>query len=131
MLGVFLLRYAKGARGERELISIFCEKGFSVIRAAGSGVSSLCPDILVFRKGLQYAFECKAWDSGSLSIEKEKFEFLKGWEENTGITTFIAWRISRVGWRFIYLSELEENPKSYTVTMKKALAMDRGLDKLF
>lgn len=128
--GISLLRYAKGARGERELINIFCEKGFSVIRAAGSGVSSLCPDILVFKKGVQYAFECKAWESSSLGIEKEKFEFLKSWEENTGITTFIAWRMNRVGWRFMYLNELEENPRSYTVTMKKALAIDRGLDKL-
>jgi Holliday junction resolvase len=127
---VFVLRYAKGARGERELITLFSEKGFSVIRAAGSGVNSLSPDLLVFRKGVQYAFECKAWDSGSLGIEREKFKALKEWEENTGITTFIAWRISRVGWKFIYLSELEENPKSYTVTMTKALAIDRSLDKL-
>jgi len=128
--GVFVLRYAKGARGERELIALFSEKGFSVIRAAGSGVNSLSPDMLVFRKGVQYAFECKAWDSGSLAIQKEKFKALKEWEENTGITTFIAWRISRVGWKFIYLSELEENPKSYTVTMTKALAIDRSLDRL-
>jgi len=129
--GMSLLRYAKGARGERELINIFHGKGFSVIRAAGSGVNALSPDMLVFRKGIQYAFECKAWDSGSLGIEREKFKALKEWEENTGITTFIAWRINRVGWRFIYLSELEENPKSYTVTMNKALAIDRSLDKLF
>jgi len=126
-----LLRYAKGARSERELISLFCEKGFSVIRAAGSGVSSLCPDILVFRKGVQYAFECKAWESGSLSIERDKFRVLRDWENNTGITTFIAWRIGRVGWRFVYLDELEENPKSYTITMKRALAIDRGLERLF
>ncbi len=125
-----MLRYAKGARGERELINIFHENGFSVIRAAGSGVSSLCPDMLVFRKGLQYAFECKAWNSGSLSIEKEKFKALKEWEDNTGITTFIAWRMNRVGWRFIYLSELEENPRSYTVTRSRALAIGRVLDKL-
>lgn len=126
-----MLRYAKGARSERELISLFCEKGFSVIRAAGSGVSSLCPDILVFRKGVQYAFECKAWESGSLSIERDKFRVLRDWENNTGITTFIAWRIGRVGWRFVYLDELEENPKSYTITMKRALAIDRGLERLF
>jgi Holliday junction resolvase len=125
-----VLRYAKGARSERELITIFSERGFSVIRAAGSGVSSLSPDILVFRKGFQYAFECKAWESSSLSIEKEKFKALKEWERNTGITTFIAWRISRVGWRFVYLDELEENPKSYSITMSKTLAIDRGLEKL-
>lgn len=125
-----MLRYAKGARSERELISLFYDKGFSVIRAAGSGVNALSPDILVFRKGIQYAFECKAWESSSLGIEKEKFKALKEWERNTGITTFIAWRIGRVGWRFIYLDELEENPKSHSITRDRALAIDRGFEKL-
>ncbi len=123
-------RYAKGARGERELINTFSERGFSVIRAAGSGVSSLSPDLLVFKKGVQYAFECKAWDTGSIGIEKEKFLALKKWEENTGITTFIAWRISRIGWKFMYLSELEEQDKTFTVTKKRALGIDRKLEDI-
>ncbi|MEW6328609.1 MAG: Holliday junction resolvase Hjc [Candidatus Micrarchaeota archaeon] len=123
-------RYAKGARGERELINTFSGRGFSVIRAAGSGVSSLSPDLLVFKKGVQYAFECKAWDTGSIGIEKEKFLALKKWEENTGITTFIAWRLSRIGWKFMYLSELEEQEKNFTVTKKRALEIDRKLEDI-
>lgn len=125
-----MLRYAKGARSERELIGLFSEKGFSVIRAAGSGVSSLCPDILVFKGGKQYGFECKAWECGSLSIEKEKMKALKEWERNTGITTFIAWRIGRVGWRFLYLDELEEKEKNYTISMRKAMTINRGIAEL-
>ncbi|MEM3555469.1 MAG: Holliday junction resolvase Hjc [Candidatus Micrarchaeia archaeon] len=125
-----MLRYAKGARSERELINLFSERGYSVIRAAGSGVSSLCPDILVFKGGKQYGFECKAWESSSLSIEKEKIKALKEWERNTGITTFIAWRIGWVGWRFIYLDELEEKDKNYTITMKKAMMINRGIEEL-
>ncbi|MFH1470471.1 MAG: Holliday junction resolvase Hjc [Candidatus Micrarchaeota archaeon] len=122
--------YAKGARTERELIGMFSGNGFSVIRAAGSGVSSLSPDLLVFRKGIQYAFECKAWDSESLCIEKEKFGGLVRWEENTGITTMIAWRVSRVGWRFMHLAELEGREKNYTVTLKRALAINRKFEDL-
>ena len=122
--------YAKGARTERELISMFSEKGYSVIRAAGSGVNSLSPDLLVFRKGVQYAFECKAWGSGSLGIEKEKFLGLLEWEKNSGITTMIAWRINRVGWRFMHLPELEEREKSHTVTLKRALAINRTFEDL-
>ena len=122
--------YAKGARGERELINTFSERGFSVIRAAGSGVSSLSPDLLVFKKGIQYAFECKAWDTGSIGIEREKFLALRRWEENTGITTFIAWRISRMGWRFMYLPELGEQEKNFTVTKTRALGIDRKLEDI-
>jgi len=122
--------YAKGARTERELISMFSERGFSVIRAAGSGVNSLSPDLLVFRKGVQYAFECKAWDSGSLSIERGKFAGLLEWEKNSGITTMIAWRVQRVGWRFMHLAELEEKEKNYTVTLKRALVINRVFEDL-
>jgi Holliday junction resolvase len=122
--------YAKGARTERELISMFSERGFSVIRAAGSGVNSLSPDLLVFRKGTQYAFECKAWESGSLGIEKGKFEGLLGWERNTGITTMIGWRVNREGWRFLHLAELEKKEKHYTVTLKRALAINRRFEDL-
>ncbi len=122
--------YAKGARTERELISMFSERGFSVIRAAGSGVNSLSPDLLVFRKGAQYAFECKAWESGSLGIEKSKFLALLEWERNTGITTMIAWRVNRTGWRFMHLPELEEQERNYTVTLKKALAINRRFEDL-
>lgn len=122
--------YAKGARTERELISMFSGRGFSVIRAAGSGVNSLSPDLLAFRKGKQYAFECKAWGSGSLGIEKTKFQGLVDWENNSGITTMIAWRINRVGWRFMHLAELEEHEKNHTVTLKKALAINRMFEEL-
>ncbi|MFH1447248.1 MAG: Holliday junction resolvase Hjc [Candidatus Micrarchaeota archaeon] len=122
--------YAKGARTERELISMFSKRGFSVIRAAGSGINSLSPDLLVFKKGLQYAFECKAWGSGSLCIEKGKFRGLEEWERNTGITTMIAWRINRVGWRFMHLAELSEREKNCTVTLKNALAINRTFEDL-
>jgi Holliday junction resolvase len=122
--------YAKGARTERELISMFSGKGFSVIRAAGSGVNSLSPDLLVFKGGAQYAFECKAWESESLGIERGKFLGLLEWERNTGITIMIAWRVNRVGWRFMHLAELEEKGKTYTVTLKKAMAINRMFEDL-
>jgi Holliday junction resolvase len=122
--------YAKGARTERELIAIFSEAGYSVIRAAGSGVNSLSPDLLAFKRTKQYAFECKAWESGSLSIEKSRFEGLRTWEDNTGITTFIGWRINRVGWRFIYLREFEEKENNFTITRTKSLEIDRKIEAI-
>jgi len=123
-------RYGKGARSERELIQIFSQNGYSVIRAAGSGVNGLSPDILVFRRGRQYALECKAWNGGRIAIEPEKYEALKQWQENTGITTMIAWKVPYDNWYFLYLEELERNERSYSITKKRALEINRTLEEI-
>lgn len=123
-------RYKKGARNERELIRIFEEKGYSVIRSAGSGVNSVSPDILLFKHGKQYAIECKAWDSDRIAIEPEKFDALARWEENTGITTMIAWKMPYVGWYFAYLPELEKNERSYSITKKKMMEINRRIEDI-
>ena len=122
--------YKKGARAERELIHYFTEKGFAVIRAAGSGVNSLSPDLLAFRQGRQYAIECKAWDSGSLSFDKGRVAQMKAWAETTGITYLVGWRVSRDGWYFLPLHMLEEQNKNFTVTLSKAKLIGQKLEEL-
>jgi Holliday junction resolvase len=123
------LHYAKGSRAERELIEIFSSNGFSVIRAAGSGVSSLCPDILVFKRGMQYAIEAKAWETEHLHLDKDQFLGLKKWEENTGITTYVGWRRNRKDWIFIPPSIFEEREKSFTLSWKRAEGIGRKLSE--
>jgi Holliday junction resolvase len=125
-----MYRYGKGARNERELIHLFEEKGYSVVRSAGSGVNAVSPDILVFRRGKQYAIECKAWDSDRVAIDHEKYNALLSWEENTGITTLLAWKMPYEGWYFAYLSELEKNEKSYSITKKRMTGINRRFDEL-
>jgi Holliday junction resolvase len=123
-------RYVKGARSERELINFFYKLNYSVIRSAGSGVNSLSPDIIVIKNKQGFAFECKAWDRTSLSIDKDRYQSLVDWETNTGMSTFLAWRMNIKGWYFIKLDEMNETNKHYTVTMTKALTIGRNLDKL-
>lgn len=125
------LHYAKGSRAERELIEFFSSNGFSVIRAAGSGVSSLSPDILVFKRGMQYAIEAKAWENENLNVDAGQFLNLKKWEENTGITSYIAWRRNRKEWVFIPLSIFEqtEKGKSFAISWKYAEAMGKRLNE--
>ena len=122
--------YVKGARAERELIHYFTLKGFAVIRAAGSGVNSLSPDLLAFRQGRQYAIECKAWDSGSLSFDKQRVAQMKSWAETTGITYLIGWRVSREGWLFFPLHFLEEQGKTFTITLSRARLAGQKLEEL-
>ena len=115
-----LNKYDKGSRVERALIRMFSDKGFSVIRAAGSGVSSLSPDLLVFRKGYHYAFEVKAWETNNLNIKKSQFEGLKSWEENTGITSYIVWKRKNEPFMFIPLSVFKKSEKSYGISLADA-----------
>ena len=122
--------YQKGSRAERELIAHFSNNGFSVIRAAGSGVNSLCPDILVFKHGVQYAIESKAWERKHLNIDKDQFLNLKKWEDNTGITSYIGWRRDRKPWVFIPLSIFQENEKSFAVSWERAESIGRKLEEL-
>jgi Holliday junction resolvase len=121
-------RYIKGARSERELINTLYEKSYSVMRSAGSGVNSLSPDIIAFKDGVGFAFECKAWNKGRLAIEPEKFEDLKKWEQNTKMNTMIAWRMNGKGWFFIKLDEMKKSEKSYSVTRKVAMQINRRMD---
>lgn len=125
-----MLRYSKGARSERELLNYLYGKSYSVVRSAGSGVNSISPDIVAIKKERGLAFECKAWDRSSLAIEPEKYEALLGWEKNTGMDTFIAWRMNGQGWFFIKLGEMNKNGKSYSVTRKQALGIGRNLETL-
>lgn len=126
--GVSVHRYIKGARSERELINTLYENSYSVMRSAGSGVNSLSPDIIAFKDGKGFAFECKAWNKGRLAIEPEKFEVLKKWKLNTGMETMIAWRMNGKGWFFIDLNEMKKTEKSYSVTRKVALEINRRID---
>ena len=123
-------RYSKGARSERELLNTLHERGYSVIRAAGSGVNSLSPDLLAIKNGKGLIFECKAWDRGSLSIEKDQINALIKWGENTGLDAYIAWRMNGLGWYFIKPGELTNNEKTYTVTKKYALELSRNLESI-
>jgi holliday junction resolvase Hjr len=125
-----MLTYKKGSRAERELIEHFSTHGFCVIRAAGSGVNSLSPDILVFRRGMQFGIEAKAHEKTNLSIERDQFTNLRRWEEISGINCFIGWRRNREPWYFLGLSLFKENEKTFSINWGNAVSLGRKLEEL-
>ncbi len=125
-----MLTYAKGSRAERELIHFFTGHGYSVIRAAGSGVNSLSPDLLLFKRGNQYAVEAKAHETENLGLDREQFLGLKKWEENSGITTLVGWRRNNEEWLFLPLSVFNENEKSFTLNWERAQMVGRKKEEL-
>jgi Holliday junction resolvase len=128
--GVAFQSYRKGSRAEHELMDKLMAAGFLVIRAAGSGSGSPCPDLLAFRRTEQLGFECKAVNSTSLQLRKEQVEHLKRWEERSSITTYVAWRQTGGEWHFIRLQFLHENPKSYAISAREAAKVSPGLDAI-
>ena len=118
---LIVARYRKGANAERELIQMLFAKGFSVVRVAGSGATSLpCPDCLALSKQKKLAFECKAWSGKYLHLSKQQMEELVEWSDNAGLDLFIAWKIPREGWRFIQAQDFKKNEKNYTLTQHDA-----------
>jgi Holliday junction resolvase len=123
-------RYQRGARAERELLHIFHDKGWSVIRSSGSGVNALSPDVIFLKNREAICVECKAWDRGSLSLDPEQFTKLLEWERTALFPTFIGWRMNGLGWYFIKLDEMKKTKKSYTVTKKNAISIGRKLENI-
>ena len=124
-----MLSYRKGSRAERELIDYFSTRGFCVIRAAGSGVNSLSPDILVFKRGMQFGIEAKAWEKQNLNVTREQFVNLQRWEEVSGINCFIGWRRNRKPWHFLPLSLFKENEKTFGINWENAQALGKKLEE--
>lgn len=122
--------YKKGSRAEHELIKKLTEQGFSVIRAAGSGGGTPCPDVLAFRTIDQFGFECKSVESPNLQLRAEQIRHLIGWEQNTNITTFIAWRQRGGNWLFVRVEHVKKTPKGYSLSQKDALRFGVSLEQL-
>lgn len=116
-----LTRYNKGSNAERELIKVLFEKGFSVVRAAGSGKTSLpSPDIVALNSSKKMAFECKAWDSEYLSIPIEQLEEQLSWASRAGVEFFVVWKMPREGFYFLAPTDFVRTDKAFSITKKTA-----------
>jgi len=113
--------YNKGANAERELIHTLFDKGFAVLRVAGSGVSPLpSPDVVALRSGRILAFECKAWKASSLAIPIKDMEDEMGWARTAGADFFVAWKIPREGWLFVRPQHFHKTLKNYMLSLEAA-----------
>lgn len=117
-----MAHYRKGADAERELIHMLFKRGFSVVRVAGSGATSLpSPDILALTPQKQIAFECKAWAKQYLNIETAQMQQLITWASNAGTDIFVAWKYPHKGWLFLPPNLFKKTSKGYSISLKKAL----------
>ena len=123
-----MTKYQKGANAERELIKILWGRGFSVVRSAGSGKTSLpSPDIVALGRDKKLAFECKAWQANYLSISVQKMEEQLEWCRRANAELFIVWKVAYKGFLFLPSGELARAGKNYVISLKKAQACSLDL----
>ncbi len=112
--------YDKGSAFERMVKKKLEEKGFYVIRTAGSGVDGLSPDLVALSTTKKFALECKAVESDYLAIEVPKMERIMDFEKSTGLAVYVAWKRARKDWMFVPLSVFEKREKNYTLRASDA-----------
>ncbi|MFH1056367.1 MAG: hypothetical protein V1717_01055 [Candidatus Micrarchaeota archaeon] len=114
-----MTHYDKGSFFERQLKKMLEEKGFFVVRAAGSGVAGDAPDLVVLRSTKKFGLECKAWKNG-LFLDKPTIIAYREWEKTTGMPVYIAWKIPRKEWRFFPLAVLRETERGFALGLREA-----------
>lgn len=111
--------YDKGSFFERQLKKLFEEKGFFVVRAAGSGVAGDAPDLVVLSSTKKFGVECKAWKN-AIHLDKPTVESYKQWEKITGMPVYLAWKLPYKEWRFFPLLVLRETPQGFALSVSEA-----------
>src|SRR3989344_6031963 len=116
----------KGTRYERELIHMFYDSGFSVVRSAGSGSTPLpSPDIIVSNSKNIFAIECKSINSKRKYFPEKEINELKLFSEKFGAIPLIAIRFDRIGWYFVHLNDMGFSKTNYFISLE--LAQKKGL----
>lgn len=102
-------KYAKGYRGERELVHILSDMGYMVVRTPRSGRIDLpSPDIIAVKNGTLIVIECKS-RAGAFTVHQDQLAELKEWQDKAGARAYIGWKISHKGWFFLKLADVVAN----------------------
>ncbi len=126
-----MAHYNKGANAERELIKLLFDRGFAVLRVAGSGVSPLpSPDVVAIKSGRILAFECKAWRGQHLAIPVVTMNDEVNWARVAGAEFFVGWKIPREGWLFFKFEHFHNAGKNFMISLENARKFSVSLDAL-
>jgi len=101
--------YRKGYAAELELVHTLSRMGYMTIRAPRSGRINLAsPDVIAAKSGKLVVVECKS-RKAAFTVPKEQLDELKEWQQKAGAISYVAWKISRKGWKFIHVDKVIEN----------------------
>ncbi|ASJ00955.1 Holliday junction resolvase Hjc [Thermococcus gorgonarius] len=106
------MRYHRGASAERELIKALEEKGFAVVRSAGSKKV----DVIAGNGKLYLCIEVKSTHSDRVYLGDEDVRKLAEFSKRFGGKAVLAVKFINRGWRFFDLDNLVKSGKNYKIT---------------
>ncbi|MBS3159753.1 Holliday junction resolvase [Candidatus Woesearchaeota archaeon] len=122
----------KGTRAERELIHLFHNNNWGVIRSAGSGSTPLpSSDILVSNKKKLLAIECKFIKHIKKYLYPDEIKQLKEFAEKFNAEPLFAIKFQNKGWYFIRPEELNTSKNgNYNLSLEEAKKKGATFQKL-
>jgi len=112
-----MTRYEKGAKFERSLVKEFWERGWTAMRSAGSGNTSLpAPDVIAIRDGEVVLIECKSTSREKLNLKGAVLS-LHEFSKISGGRAYIAVKFLRQDPRFYSIDEFLQK-KKFSVSAK-------------
>ena len=116
--------YRKGYLGEWKLTHELAKLGYMVVRTPRSGRIGLpSPDVIAAKDGRLIVIECKSRE-GAFKVEKEQLQDLLEWEKKACAKAYIAWKLSRKGWKFLHLHDVVANNGN----IGKKFAAEKGIE---
>jgi Holliday junction resolvase len=123
---------SKGSAAERELFHILWDKGWAVLRAAGSGSTTepSC-DLLAGKKSekRKYAIEVKVTKYLTKYFSKEQIRDLNYFCSVFGLTPLIAIKFNRKGWFFLPPTKLKDSGKNFSIKFENAKRFGKDLNQ--
>ncbi|MBS3165770.1 Holliday junction resolvase [Candidatus Woesearchaeota archaeon] len=114
-------RKAKGTKGERELVKIFNENGWSCIRSAGSGSQQYpSPDLLAGNAIRRLAIECKVTADKKKYLTQEDVDQLNEFSLKFGAEAWLGVRFPGEPWYFLMLEDLQKTGVSWSISLEMA-----------
>lgn len=124
------MRYRRGATAERELIKALEERGFAVVRSAGSKKV----DIVAGNGKTYLCIEVKSTRSDRIYLNEEELHKLTEFSKRFGGRAFLAVKFVNREWKFFEPEKLTKSGKSYKVsysdggmTLEEALGIQKSL----
>ena len=122
---------AKGSKAERELLHMFYNAGFGVVRAAGSGSTGLpCPDLIIGNNLRKLAIEVKNPGKEYQHLEKQQIEDLGKFSKMFGAEPWIAVKFK--DWHFLTLEDINKTKENFSITQdiaeRKGLKFEELID---
>jgi Holliday junction resolvase len=125
---------SKGTRYERELAHIFDKNKWGIIRAAGSGSTTITSTDLVVgnkKKHRYLAIECKAIKGKNKHIPSDGIKQLLEFANKFGAEPWLAIRFNQIGWYFLNPKSIKKSKKgNFNISVELAKTKGKKLKEL-